>query len=135
MSENDVRFVVAALRSWKSRHLSWNELRQHICTEWLNGDPAWSRQSLQANEAIRIAWINAKKRLEAGTQNVERASSCDNESLVGKLQIELHELQTRYDNLALRHRQVIFNASLLPGGTRLLIDPLPDNSGFQEAGR
>lgn len=135
MNQTDINFIVNILHGWKSRHLNWNILRQQISTELLDGEPSWSRQSLQANEAIRIAWSNTKLRRSTTRKKTASSSSLDPNYILEKIQAELQDLKTQYDNLALRHRQVVFNASLLPGGMRLLIDPLPDNSMSQRVGK
>lgn len=133
MESNDVDDIVELLRKWKHRPLRWDRLREQVSGTLLNGDKPWSRQSLQANERIKIAWLAAKRRL-AGRERPAYDADGTDPSAVERLEIALAELQTRYENLAVRHRQLIYNAAMLPGGTRLLLDPLPDNTPTQKTG-
>jgi len=131
MSADDTTAVVRILRAWRQRRLTWERLRTQVSVEILDGAETWSRQSLQAHESIRIAWAAAKRRLTNKDRSTPTGSEDASLAALEKLQGEYQELQTKYDRLALRHRQLAYNASMLPGGTRLLIDPLPDNTPDQ----
>jgi hypothetical protein len=130
ISQDDAKSIVKILRSWRSSRLTWDALRTEISSTLLEGAVAWSRQSLQANEDVNAAWLACKDRLSARSGSRPAASE-DPDTEVTRLQMELAELQTKYDNLLLRHRVVINNASLLPGGTQLLTASLPDNTRSQ----
>lgn len=133
MESKDVEGIVELLRRWKYRPLRWDRLQDQISGTLLNGDKPWSRQSLQANERIKVAWSAAKRRL-AGREGRAYDTGNTDASAIESLEIALAELQTRYENLAIRHRQLMYNAAMLPGGTRLLLDPLPDNTPTQKTG-
>jgi hypothetical protein len=133
MEIKDVEGIVELLRRWKHRPLRWDRLQEKISVILLNGDKPWSRQSLQANERIKVAWSAAKRRL-AGREGRAYDTENTDASAIERLEIALAELQTRYENLAIRHRQLMYNAAMLPGGTRLLLDPLPDNTPMQKTG-
>lgn len=129
MTDRDVRAIVDILNSWKRPPLRWTEVQSLISTTVLDGQESWSRQSLQDNEEINIAWLNARARLSGGHR---RAAPAEVEpSSYEKLVADYAALEAKYQNLALRHRQLLYNASMLPGGTRLLLDPLPDNTPAQ----
>ena len=133
MTTKDVACITDLLRKWKRPPLRWERLQEEISAKLLDGDTSWSRQSLQANESIKTAWQTAKQRLSANEIRTRNANENET-SAITQLEVALSELQTKYDNLALRHRQLIYNASMLPGGTRLLLDPLPDNTPAQKGG-
>ncbi len=134
MTQKDIAGIVDLLRKWKRPPLRWERLQEQISTKLLDGETSWSRQSLQASESINTAWQAAKQRLSANGTRTHDAANENETSATEQLQAALSELQTKYDNLALRHRQLIYNASMLPGGTRLLLDPLPDNTPAQKGG-
>ena len=130
MTAAQVKLVVMMLRTWRRRPITWNLVRERISTEIFKGATPWTRQSLQANDRIKKAWDEAKARLSA------EAATTISEGVAGpsqfeELQAELDDLQDRYDALLIRHRQLAYNASFLPGGANLLIDPLPDNTPVQ----
>jgi hypothetical protein len=131
MESKDVEGIVELLRRWKHRPLRWDRLQDQISGTLLNGGKPWSRQSLQANERINVAWSAAKRRL-ADRESRPYESGGSDPSAIERLETALAELQTRYENLAIRHRQLLYNAAMLPGGTRLLLDPLPDNTPTQK---
>ena len=134
IAHSDAAAIVQLLRRWKGRALTWEALRREIATSLQPGEIVWSRQSLQANEAIRIAWITKKEALRSSKRD-ERGRAQNESEIVEVLQLQLAELQTKYDNLALRHRRLLHNASMLPGGVHLLVDPLPDNTPAQASSR
>lgn len=134
ITRSDADAVVQILRKWKGRALTWEALRSAISASLQSGEQVWSRQSLQANEAIQIAWKTKKEALRNRTRK-ERGREENESSMVEVLQLQLAELQTKYDNLALRHRRLLHNASMLPGGVHLLVDPLPDNTRAQSSSR
>lgn len=130
MTREDVEGVVELLRKWQRPTLRWQGLQKQISLTLLHSERSWSRQSLQASESINIAWLAAKRRL-ANRGKRAHAADEDEPAAIERLEAALSELQTKYDNLSIRHRQLIYNAALLPGGTRLLLDPLPDNTPVQ----
>ena len=130
ISESDSRYIVKMLRSWKRRRVTWNLVRSEISSALLDGEEAWSRQALQANEDIDAAWLELKKRLPSGRRTHSNTDDIEGTELM-QLQIEFAELQLKYDRLLIRHRVVLNNASLLPGGTQLLSDSLPNNTRSQ----
>lgn len=132
MTNEDVDRIVDILRTWKRAPLSWEHLMDQISVMLLAGGKSWSRQSLHSNESIYVAWQAARRRLSRRRARADTTG--DFPSAIQELEAALFELQTKYDNLAIRHRQLIYNASMLPGGTRLLIDPLPDNTPSQKVG-
>jgi len=130
ITPSDAKAVVQIIHAWKSRRLTWKSLQEHISASLLNGEKAWSRQSLQANVDINAAWDNFRAR-----QSVRRAAKLlppeAMDAEVDRLQTELDELNTKYEALLARHRVLMYNASLLPGGTQLLAKALPDNTRAQ----
>ena len=133
MTTGDIDGIVDLLKKWKRLPLYWDGLRQQISVTLLAGEKSWSRQSLQSNESIKVAWLTAKRRLVSRGAKQQSVNS-DESTTVVELESALTALQIKYDNLAMRHRQLIYNASMLPGGTRLLLDPLPDNTPVQKLG-
>lgn len=142
MTEDDVAQVVRLLKQWKRGPLFWDALRRRISEVIMGGGEAWSRQSLQKNDDINKEWLATRKRLasrraqpgSAAADDVAGNEAGQEPSEVERLQQALDKLQAKYDDLAIRHRQLVHNASMLPGGTRLLLDPLPDNTPVQKAG-
>lgn len=142
MNKNDVALVVQLLKRWQRSRVSWQLLRSQISMTMLNGDVAWSRQSLQANKTIYAEWLATRKRLSAqpyrsgssGLGGVQGADATADTSEVEALRARLDQLQAKYDNLAIQHRQLVYNVSMIQGGARLLLDPLPDNTPVQKAG-
>lgn len=130
---DDELTIVKLLRKWpRSKRLTWNALRSAIIEHnQEDTDATWSRQSLSANESIHTAFRAAKRR--AASPEVTLTHSAGNSRLtdINEVKLELAELQKRYDNLLLRHTQLVHNVSLLEGGTHLLDDPLPDNTRSQ----
>lgn len=133
IARSDEEAIVQLLRRWKGMALTWEALRREIAASLQPGESVWSRQSLQANEAIRIAWSTKKEALRS--RRDERGRAQNEWDMVEVLKLQLAELQTKYDNLALRHRRLLHNASMLPGGVHLLVDPLPDNTLAQASSR
>jgi hypothetical protein len=134
MTTADVTFVVELLHTWRHSALTWEGVQSKISSDLLEGRPAWSRQSLHANKAIKQAWDAANARLSALSAK-SRISCSTDPTKAEALQSELDELQAKYEALLIRHRQVIYNASFLPGGTSLLFDPLPDNTPLPQGRR
>lgn len=126
MTSVDVQFVVQLLKAWPLGKLTWVAVRDAVSAGLLNGERAWSRQSLEANPKIQEAWSKAKVRLASGTSPLSTENPV--ESDVAKLQAELNELRAKYEALMIRHKTLAYNATFLPGGASLLMDPLPDNT-------
>ena len=132
MSTEDEKKILSVIRKWPSHSITWEALRLAAAVNLgIDHCGVWSRQSLYAHETIRCAYKMAKQRaLHRGTSASERlvARKVGRVSKQIEARDELAELQMKYDNLLLRHRRLLFNASLLPGGVHLLNDPLPNNT-------
>lgn len=131
ISTEDEKAIVLLLRKWPVRErLTWDALREAIATTSTSREKAWSRQSLSANDDIRTAFLVAKRRLaEVPSASAGGSESELSQKIIG-LESELGELKLKYDRLLVRHSQLVYNASLLDGGSHLL-DPLPDNTNSQ----
>lgn len=127
--------IIKCLRRWPSnRKLTWEFLRSALAEERnISASKIWSRQSLSSSESIHIAFSTAKKRIciETKSSGGRNKSQAEYEAKISQLGSEIAELQEKYDALVLRHSRLIYNASLLEGGSRLLDDPLPDNTRSQ----
>lgn len=134
MTKTEIDDIVVLIRRWQLAPLSWKHLRQEVSRVVLSNQTCWSRQALQANESINSAWLTARKRIALKGRRREGGGDSGRRETSQELESALEELQRKYDKLALRHRQLIYNASMLPGGTRLLLDPLPDNTTPQTEG-
>lgn len=130
MTRADVSHIVKLIRTWKGRALTWDAVRLSIGSSLELGDQVWSRQALQANEDIQLAWLAKKESRKNSPREKLRSDSEIHELLESTLAAH-RELQMKYDNLAYRHRQLLYNASLLQGGAHLLVDPLPNNTADQ----
>lgn len=130
--ESERQAIVKLLEAWNRPPLTWNRVKLQISKSVLDGETSWSRQSLQGDESIKAAWDAAKDRCD-GTGQVADGGS-EGATKLRDLEGKLAALQLKYDALLLRHRKLAYNASLLPGGTRLLLDPLPDNTAAQVEG-
>ncbi|WP_147455650.1 hypothetical protein [Acidovorax sp. 100] len=134
MTNSDVSHIVNLIRTWKGGALTWEAVRLSIGSSLELGDQVWSRQALQANEDIQLAWLAKKESRKTPPMGKRRSDSDVNDLLESTLAAN-RELQMKYDNLAFRHRQLLYNASLLAGGAHLLVDPLPNNTADQSAYR
>jgi hypothetical protein len=123
--------IVRMLRKWpKGRRLTWEALRDTIAQLRDGANLVWTRQALSANENIHSAYKSAKS---ASTQPAhQRGDDARQTERIRELESELTDIKRRFDLLKLRHAQLIYNASLLEGGTHLLEDPLPDNTKAQQ---
>lgn len=125
MKGADVQFVVDLLNTWPDRRLTWEAVRDAVSAGLLKGEVAWTRQSLEAKPEIKTAWDAAKIPTAEGTPPTLPGQT---DPEVQRLQAALDELQSQYDALMIRHRTLAYNATFLPGGANLLMDPLPDNT-------
>lgn len=133
LTSGDKAAIVKILRAWKGRRLTWKALEREISNSLWNGEASWTSEALRGHDAILAAWRAGKARLRRrGPRSPVSEDSL--QAGVERLETELQELQIKYDNLALRHRQLLYNAALLPGGMKLLSDPLPDNTRSQSGG-
>lgn len=133
ISEEDKNDIVAVLRRWpKHDRLTWESLREAIAKPvGASLDEVWSRQSLSDNKDIYDAYLVAKRRLKEEPAAPAVMNEADAAQEISYLKSTLSELQLKYDRLLLRHTQLVYNASLLEGGSHLL-DPLPDNTKSQQ---
>lgn len=126
-------FVVAILRSWpRQQRVTWEELRKKIAQVSRGKTPEWSRQALSKNEAIYLAYAEAgNQQKEAITQPAQGRTLRWYAERLNIVTKELQQAKQQYELLQVRHTQLIYNASLLPGGTQLLSAPLPNNTKAQ----
>ncbi len=124
--------IALLLRSWPSRKkLTWESLRLAIKAKAIAGEICWSRQSLSANQSVKVAFAVAKKTRSDDTAARKDSASEASPSEIEKLASELAETKLKYDNLLLRHTRLLYNVSLMEGGSRVLDLPLPDNTKSQ----
>lgn len=133
ISEDSKNDIVAILRRWpKHVRLTWESLRDAIAkTTGALVEEVWSRQSLSDNKDIYDAYVVAKSRLKQEPAASAVMNEADAAQKISDLESKLSELQVKYDRLLLRHTQLVYNVSLLEGGSPLL-DPLPDNTKSQQ---
>ena len=119
--------VVNILKAWRQRPVTWALLQVQLESRLdLNGEPAWSRQSLSSKVAIAKAFENAKKRV--ARRNASQATGAfdledETQLELSTLQRKLDEAVQRYEDLLLRHHALLSAAALLPGGANLMIEP------------
>jgi hypothetical protein len=133
ISEESKNDIVAVLRQWP-RHdrLTWESLREAIAKAvGASLEEVWSRQSLSDNKDIYDAFLVAKRRLKEEPVAPAVMNEAEAAQTISDLESKLSELQLKYDRLLLRHTQLVYNVSLLEGGSNLL-DPLPDNTKSQQ---
>lgn len=137
ISANDLDVILEILRAWPAKkRLTWEflveRLREHPS---IGNEIAWSRQALSANKDIRAAFAVAKNKVKVS--NASRRTSIANlnaaEKRLEAVSAELQELKLKYDALSLRHTELMYNMSLLEGGSKHLLLPLPDNTNSQRA--
>lgn len=127
ISKRAERAIVEILTGWPAKkRLTWEALRVQIGKK-LKSTDVWTRQSLSANGAIRSAF-DAAKSPDAALSGAPKHSRSWYAKRVAELERTVDDLAAKLDTLRLRHMQLTYNASLLPGGTRLLADPLPNNT-------
>ena len=128
ISKRHERIIVEMLRVWPlKKKVAWEAVRQELQRK-LKVERVWSRQSLTANEAIHAAFEAAKNRPKLEGSAVPKQSRSWYAKRVAELEGIVAGLSTKLEALRLRHIQVTYNASLTPGGTQHLFDPLPDNT-------
>lgn len=140
ISAADQAIIVAIIRNWEGRRLTWEAIRIAVAAKCTPRGEPWTRQALSSNEAISAAYRTGIQRLSASRGSDGKPKEVDSSTKkIQTLEADLQELRDRYERLVNRHRQLLFNASLLPGGVQLLAEPLPDNTrsqgGAQAAGR
>lgn len=133
ISEESKNDIVAVLRRWsKHDQLTWESLREAIAKAvGASLEEVWSRQSLSDDKDIYDAFLVAKRRLKEEPSAPAVINEADAAQEISDLESKLSELQLKYDRLLLRHTQLVYNVSLLEGGSNLL-DPLPDNTKSQQ---
>ena len=132
----DELLIIRVIDACPPRTCSWETIREELAKSVGGLGNVWSRQALKTHPNIYIQYLAKVQSRRAPVSVVQSetgaANPIDSAHQVCE-ETRLQELQRKYDALALRYRQVIFNASLLPGGLRLLIEPLP--KGQQERDR
>lgn len=127
--------AVQILKSWPSKQkLTWESFRRKLASRRRDKTAVWSRQALSKNEVISAGFADAK--LRRGAVEVTPESGKTKRWYAGRVAALERDLETskkQLDALQKRHTQLIYNASFLPGGARLLVDPLPDNTRSQSA--
>jgi hypothetical protein len=134
ISQREAREIVNILVNWPTTcRLTWEILRSKISQRRKrSAAPIWSRQSLSAHEDISLAFSSAKAKIATGNVANSPTGSLAWYSLrVKDLEHELDTMRRKMEVVQLRHTQLLYNATLLPGGAKLLIDPLPNNSRTQ----
>lgn len=133
INTEDELAIVKLLQRWPaSKRLSWEVLRTAIIER--DGEEVantWSRQALSANKNVHKAFQAAKRRVATPETMPGKSASGPGSEEINAISSELAELQVRYDALLLRHAQLVYNVSLLEGGTHLLDAPMPDNTRSQ----
>lgn len=125
---DDEQLIIRTIAECSARTCSWENVREQLAKAVGGIEKVWSRQALKAHPKIYSAYL-AKVQSRRGPVAADppqpgEVPPADN-GLETAEETELQALQRKYDELALRHRQLAYNASLLPGGLNLLIDPLP----------
>lgn len=140
INEEDERAVIDVIQKCPARSCTWETIRHKLAESHGGLEQVWTRQALKAHQGIYSAYLaQVQSRRTPGTsaKSATANNSADNEA--AGIQAQLQDLQRKYDALAMQHRKVIYNASLLPGGLKLLIDPLPqgqqERSSSKPAGR
>ncbi len=137
ISIKDETLISDVIRQWPRQKFTWEKIREEIASRLgVDISQVWTRQAFGANETIGAAYENVviQRRQKAEVSSATPAAG-GNELEIKLLtsQAALAELQIKYNNLAMRHRQLLYNAAVLPGGTRLLIDPLPESTQSRSA--
>ena len=132
ISRSDQHFAVELLNKWPAKKsLNWENYRLALAIKLkINPENIWSRQALSRNEAIASAFAVCKQRgVVARSDRKKVAQSTDTYlQRIQFLEAELRAVRKKNKTLLLRHTRLAYNASLLPGGTALLQDPLPNNT-------
>lgn len=135
ISRSDQHYAVELLNKWPAKKsLNWEDYRVALAAKLkIKPQDIWSRQALSRNEAISSAFKVCKQRaVEARNGHKQVLQSADNYvQRIQLLEVQLAALNKKHKLLLLRHTRLAYNASLLPGGTALLQDPLPNNTRSQ----
>lgn len=135
ISRSDQHYAVELLAKWPAKKaINWEGYRVALAARLkIKPQDIWSRQALSRNEVIASAFKVCKQRaVEARNGYKQVIQSAD--SYVQRVQLleaQLAALKRKHELLLLRHTRLAYNASLLPGGTALLQDPLPNNTRSQ----
>lgn len=128
ISDKNAEIAVKILKTWSAKDpLTWEAFRLRLGPKLPRSiKRAWSRQALSSHEKISTAFTEAKIRIaESSKPTTARRSQSYYVKRVQNLELQLEDALKKLKNLKLRHTQLAYNASLLPGGTRLLLDSLP----------
>lgn len=130
----DAQRIVQVIKNWPAkRRLTWEALRTRLAqTPPYQGQEIWKRQSLCANVAVAAAWAEAKipVALPTTAQNNTRAQLFKR---VAELEEENKKLANLLETLRRQHTKLCYNASLLPGGSRVLTGDLPNNTSHRSS--
>lgn len=127
--------AVQILKRWPAKQkVTWESFRDKLGSHRRDKTKVWSRQALGKNEAISSAFRDAKLGHRPSTAAPEPGKTRKwYAERVETLEGTVEDLKKKLDALQTRHTQLIYNASFLPGGASLLVDPLPDNTRSQSA--
>jgi len=135
ISRSDQHYAVELLNKWPAKKaLNWEDYRVALAAKLkIKPQDIWSRQALSRNEAISSAFKVCKQRAvvaRSGYKHVIRSADAYIQR-IQLLEVQLAALKKKHALLLLRHTRLAYNASLLPGGTALLQDTLPNNTRSQ----
>jgi len=128
ISSDDELLIIRVIDECPARNCSWEAIREELAKSLGGLEKVWSRQALKAHPAIYSKYeakILSRRVGKNGTASAPTSAATAESSEPPAEETPLQELQRKYDALALQHRQLMYNASLLPGGLRLMVDPLP----------
>lgn len=140
ISEDDLEAIISVIQACPARSCTWETIRHKLAEIYGGLENVWTRQGLKEHQGIYDAYLaKVKSRKSPAPSANPSTASHSADDTPANLQVEFDELKRKYDALAMQHRQVIFNASMLPGGLKLLIDPLPrgqqEGASSKTAGR
>jgi hypothetical protein len=131
ISAESEKSIVRVLRQWpKEKRPTWEGLRDALVAEGMPRQDVWSRQALSENEAIYAAYLIAKRGPDSAAPLSAATGDIEASAKIAELEAALREADLKYNRLLVRHTELVYNASLLPGGSQLF-DPLPDNTKSQ----
>lgn len=136
ITADDERLIIQVIDQCSARSCSWETIRETLAKSLGGPEKVWTRQAMKAHPQIYSKYLGkVQSRRGAALANPDEQGGAEevNSGPQPSEDTELQKLQRKYDALVLRYRRLIFNASLLPGGLKLLIGPLP--RGQQEGSR
>ena len=135
LTEANIDDAVRVIENWPiNKPFTWEAIRAEIARRhFVALEDIWTRQTLSFHGDISEAYTKTKDRLREAIplQEPTPATTAKAIETIASVNKELAELRWVHNNLLLRHNELCYQVSLLPGGLQLLDIPIPNNTKTQ----